>query len=293
MISAPARTTPHTQPNGIEPTGIELAGTQPTADSPRQRPIAIEVRGLTVRYREALALHDVTFTAYEGERIAVIGPNGAGKSTLIRAIMGLTETTSGSVHIAGGRKRLGYVAQHEGVDWSFPVTVYDVVMMGCTRDIGWLRGPGAKHRARVREALERTDLLALHNRPIGALSGGQRRRVFIARALAQQADILLLDEPFSGVDAASQGDIMNVLDRLNASGITLVLSTHDLELAFHRFDRVLALRHRVIACGPPDVVYTRETLDGLYGKRLLAWGETSALRDRLNVLVDEHGCENC
>jgi ABC-type Mn2+/Zn2+ transport system ATPase subunit len=254
------------------------------------RPVIIDVRGLTVGYRGDPAIEDISFHIHVGERIAIIGQNGAGKSTLLKAIMGLLTPRAGVITIADeGRNRLGYVPQHEDVNWDFPVTVRDVVMMGCARQIGWLRWPRSEHHARVRLALERVGLAHLADRQVGELSGGQRRRVFIARALAQQADILILDEPFSGVDASAQAELMDVLDALNRDGLTILLSTHDLDLAFHRFDRVMALQRKLIAFGAAQEIYTPEMLARLYGRQILVWQNGQPL----SVFVDEHGCENC
>jgi ABC-type Mn2+/Zn2+ transport system ATPase subunit len=247
------------------------------------------VSGLTVRYNGDNAIEDVTFRIAEGEKVAIIGPNGAGKSTLIKAILGLLRYQSGKITVAGDLAKLGYVPQHEDVNWNFPVTVRDVVMMGCVRQIGWLRLPTHADWRRVDAALERVDMATFGKRQVGELSGGQRRRVFVARALAQNADILLLDEPFSGVDVSAQAELMNVLDRLNVEGLTILLSTHDLDLAFHRFSRVLALRKRLIAFGTPQEVYQTEVLAQLYGKRLVAWHDG----DPVSVFMDEHGCADC
>jgi ABC-type Mn2+/Zn2+ transport system ATPase subunit len=249
----------------------------------------IDVRGVTVRYDGEPAVEDITFHVAAGERIAIIGPNGAGKSTLIKAIIGLLRHQSGEITVTGDLKKLGYVPQHEDVNWNFPVTVRDVVLMGCLRQIGWFRLPTRKHWQQVDAALERVDLAAFGQRQVGELSGGQRRRVFIARALAMNSDVLLLDEPFSGVDASAQTDLMGVLDRLNAEGLTILLSTHDLDLAFHRFDKVLALRQRMIAFGTPKEVYQTDILAQLYGKRLLAWHDGQ----EVSLFVDEHGCADC
>jgi ABC-type Mn2+/Zn2+ transport system ATPase subunit len=258
--------------------------------APERPPVIIDVRGLTAAYNGDPAIEDLTFHIHAGERIAIIGQNGAGKSTLLKVIMGLLPARAGAISIAGdGRNRLGYVPQHEDVNWDFPVTVRDVVMMGCARQIGWLRWPRAEHRARVALALERVGMADLGERQVGELSGGQRRRVFIARALAQQADILILDEPFSGVDASAQADLLNVLDALNRDGLTILLSTHDLDLAFHRFDRVMALQRRLIAFGTPQEVYTPEMLTRLYGRQILVWKDGQPL----SVFVDEHGCADC
>jgi len=157
------------------------------------------------------------------------------------------------------------------------------------RQIGWLRWPSRSHQLAMQAALRRVDLLDLIDRPIGELSGGQRRRAFIARALVQGATVLLLDEPFSGVDVRAQGDLMDTLDRLNAEGVTIILSTHDLDLAFHRFDRVLALRRRVIALGPAPTTYTPAVVAQLFGREIIAWQDGQPV----HVFVDDHGCGEC
>ncbi|MEZ4668938.1 MAG: metal ABC transporter ATP-binding protein [Anaerolineae bacterium] len=250
----------------------------------------IDVRGLTVRYQGEPALAQVDFQVYAGERVAIIGPNGAGKSTLIKTIMGLLQAQEGSVSInSPNRYCRGYVPQHEGVDWDFPVTVRDVVMMGRTQHMGWFGWPGRKQQQAVDAVLERVNMLAQANTQIGELSGGQRRRIFIARALAQQADILLLDEPFSGVDASTQASLMDTLESLNKDGMTIVLCTHDLSLAFSRFERVLALRRKVIAYGTPEEVYKPDVLTQLYGGQLATWQDG----EQVMVFVDDHHCEDC
>jgi manganese/iron transport system ATP-binding protein len=235
-------------------------------------------------------LNGCTLTLSEGEIVAIIGPNGAGKSTLIQALLGLIQPQSGSVELNGVvPSQIGYVPQNEGVDWTFPVTVADVVMLGRTRQVGWFRWPSRAQWQAVDAALDRVGMRDFRDRQVGELSGGQRRRVFIARALAQEARVLVLDEPFSGVDVQAQNSLMDVLDSLNASGMTILLSTHDLNLAFSRFDRVLALRGHVIAYGSPDDVYAPETLEAMYGGRL------AIVRDghRMTLYVDEHGCPDC
>lgn len=253
------------------------------------QPAIISVRGLTVAYATGRALAHLDLDVREGERLAIIGPNGAGKSTLLKAIMGLLPASSGTIDVMGGRERLGYVAQHDDVDWRFPITVRDAVMMGRARQIGWFRLPGKRDWEQVEQALERVDMARFGRRQIGELSGGQRRRVFIARALAQNDDILLLDEPFSGVDPSAQAELLDTLDKINAEGVTLLLSTHDLDLAYHRFDRVLALRKRLVALGAPDAVFTPEVLAQLYGRGLFAHQDGH----HLDFYVDEHGCDDC
>jgi ABC-type Mn2+/Zn2+ transport system ATPase subunit len=250
----------------------------------------LSVRELTVAYDNETAIDRVSFEVDAGDRVAIIGPNGAGKSTLIQTMMGLLRAQSGSVIIAGsGAQRLGYVPQHEGVNWDFPVTVRDAVMMGLVGKLGWLRWPGRSQWQRVEMALTRVGLEQLADRQVGELSGGQRRRVFIARALVQAADILILDEPFSGVDTNAQSNLMDTLERLNRDGITVILSTHDLNLAFQRFDKVMALRQRLIAYGAPDAVYTPDTLAQLYGGRLATWDDGR----QVTVFLDDHNCDDC
>jgi manganese/iron transport system ATP-binding protein len=251
-------------------------------DKVANREVVLDVCALTVAYNGEAAIEGISFDVYAGERIAVIGPNGAGKSTLIMAIMGLLQPRSGKITV--NPSRLGYVPQHEGVNWDFPVTVRDVVMMGRTRQVGWLRWPGRSHWQAVDAALGRVGMGDLGERQIGELSGGQRRRVFIARALAQEADILVLDEPFSGVDASAQASLMDVLDNLNGDGMTVILSTHDLGLAFQRFDKVMALRRHLIAYGTAEEVYKPEVLTGLYGSQI-------ATPDGITMYVDDHHCE--
>lgn len=257
----------------------------PAAPAPAQTAV-ITVRGLTVAYAAGRALADLDLDVQAGERLAIIGPNGAGKSTLLKAIMGLLPVTSGTIQVEGGRERLGYVAQHDEVDWHFPISVRDAVMMGRARQIGWFRLPGPRDRQQVEQALQRVDMLRFANRQIGELSGGQRRRIFIARALAQNDDVLLLDEPFSGVDPSAEAELLDTLDALNAEGVTIVLSTHDLDLAYHRFDRVLALRKRLVALGQPEDVFVPDVLAELYGRGLFAHHQGQ----HLDFYVDEHGC---
>lgn len=262
---------------------------QPIHPAQHDQPI-IAIRDLMVRYPgDEAALEGVSLDIMAGERLAVIGPNGAGKSTLIKALMGLLPAERGSITLLPEAGHPGYVAQHESVSWDFPVTVEDVVMMGLARHIGWLRWPKRAHWDQVRDALRRVDLLAFARRPIHDLSGGQRRRVFIARALAQNARVLILDEPFSGVDVRTQAELMDTLDRLNGEGMTIVLSTHDLDLAFHRFDRVLALRRHVIALGPAQTTYTPQVVAQLFGRKIIAWQDGHPV----HVFVDDHQCDSC
>ncbi len=234
------------------------------ADAP-----ALDVCDLTVRYGDFLALDGVSFLVQREERVAVVGPNGAGKSTLFKAISGIIKPTSGEIRIfgqpPGGHICIAYVPQRSQIDWSFPVTVADVVMMGRSGKIGLFRWPSKKDWDIVYDALEQVNMLELAKRQIGELSGGQQQRVFLARSLAQEAELLLLDEPFTGLDAPSQQAILRILDIVRARGVTALVSTHDLDLAARNFDRMMLLNRRVIAYGPPDQVFNADTLIEAYG----------------------------
>ncbi len=235
-------------------------------------PAQLEVKELYVAYPEhtRLALEDVSFDVPEGTRFAVVGPNGAGKSTLFKALVGLLPAARGEILIHGAafgahKECIAYVPQREEVDWRFPVTVGDVVMMGRYGRLGWFKRPGKADRAVVQSCLEELGIGDLAARPIGELSGGQQQRVFLARALAQEPHILLMDEPFTGVDATTQEATLTLLNRLRGRGVTLMVSTHDLNLAASRFERVLLLNRRVIACGTPAEVLTTENLIRAFG----------------------------
>jgi manganese/zinc/iron transport system ATP- binding protein len=234
---------------------------------------AIEIHDLTVSFDKRPVLWNVDVSLPAGEMIGVMGPNGAGKSTLIRAVMGLAPIESGWVKILGKplseqRRLVGYVPQRESVDWDFPVTVADVVLMGTYARCGWFGRPGAREREIAAESLARCDLSDLSQRQISELSGGQRQRVFLSRALAQQADVYLLDEPFVGIDAVTQSQIVELLQSLRAAGKTIVVVHHDLQTASEYFTRVLLLNLRLIAFGTPDEVLTRERLRQAYGGRM-------------------------
>ena len=233
---------------------------------------AVEVRNLYVAYGHRPVLRGVRLAVPPGVLAAFVGPNGAGKSTLFKAILGLVKPASGSVRIFGQpvdrqRRRIAYVPQRELIDWDFPATVEDVVLMGRVPRLGWLRWPGPRDRERVREALAEVGMVAYARRPLAALSGGQQQRVFIARALAQEADLLLLDEPYAGVDAATQEVIRRLLARLRDRGKTILVVDHDLSGIDH-YDRVALINGRVIAFGPPAEVMTPDNLRQTYGGRL-------------------------
>lgn len=233
---------------------------------------AVELTRVDVRFEEHLALEDVSVSIDPGLRVAVVGPNGAGKSTFFNLVSGLLAPTRGEVrvhgHAPGQHLCLAYVTQANQLDWNFPVSVWDVAMMGRAGKLGLLRRPGARDRELVRASLQRVGMLALAGRQVGQLSGGQRQRLFIARALAQEADLLLLDEPFAGLDVPSQEQILHILDDLRSQGVTVLFATHDLELAAQKFDRILLLNHRCVAYGTPAQALTQPNLSAAFGGHL-------------------------
>ena len=257
-------------------------------------PPALHVDRVSAGYRgNWQALDKVSFSVEKGERVAVIGPNGAGKSTLFKAIVGVMQISSGRITISGedthsSHTNVGYVPQQSAIDWSFPASVFDVVMMGRSRHIGWFRWPGKRDRAIVRDVLERLSLSELANRQISELSGGQRQRVFIARAMAQDTRLMVLDEPFTGVDQAAEQEIIEALDILTRHGITLLLSTHHMENAALRFDKILILRQRLMAYGTPDEALTAANLRDAFGWALPIMPRGD---DLLMVSVDYDGAE--
>mgnify|MGYP001070313011 FL=1 len=238
-------------------------------------PVILKVDNLTVKYNDKYALEDVSFSVQQGERVAIVGPNGAGKSTLFKALIGLLHPTRGTLNANGAE--FGYVTQRSVVDWSFPVTVHDTVMMGRIAKMGWLRWQRPRDREIVRQCLSQVGMLEYANTQIAELSGGQQQRVFIARALAQEATILLMDEPFSGVDAPSTEAIMEIVEHLPDHGVTVLVSTHDLNLAAERFDRLALLNRQMIAYGPPQDVINSQSLAAAYGGQALWQGDDYAM----------------
>jgi manganese/zinc/iron transport system ATP- binding protein len=231
---------------------------------------ALEVRRLTVSYSAKPVLWDVDATFPEGALSAIVGPNGAGKSTLLRAALGLVPADAGQALILGrpARHALGdvaYVPQREAVDWDFPITVREVVEMGRYRSVGWVRRLGRGDRAAVDAALERVGMRAYARRQIGELSGGQRQRVFLARALAQEAPVLVMDEPFAGVDARTESALLALLAEQRDEGRSVVLVHHDLGTVRRTFDWALVLNVRAIAGGPVDEVLVPDVLARAYG----------------------------
>lgn len=235
-------------------------------------------------YGDRVAVEHIDLAVEAGSLLAVVGPNGAGKSTLLKLMAGLLKPWSGRIEVLGHppsqqAKRIAYVPQAELVDWAFPVTVGDVVMMGRYPRLGPLRRPAAEDRRAAAEALERVAMSKFADTQIGQLSGGQRRRVFLARALAAQPDLFLLDEPVTGVDATTQEDLMDLLEGEARGGKTVIATTHDLACAAQRFQRVLAVNRTIVAHGPSSLVLDPQVLARTYGGHLLVVGGNSVLID--------------
>jgi ABC-type Mn2+/Zn2+ transport system ATPase subunit len=237
----------------------------------------LSLEDVTVGYNGRPALRDVTMSVPHGAQVAIVGPNGAGKSTLFKALVGLLPVRTGRVllhgHPPGGQTDpIAYVPQREEIDWSFPVTVHDVVMMGRYGRLGWLRRPGPTDREVVARSLDELGIADLERRAIGELSGGQQQRVFLARALAQEPHVLLLDEPFTGVDVSAREALLDLLARLRAQGMTVLVSTHDMETAARRFELVALLNGRLVAYGAPPDVFTPDHLTEAFGGQALFLG---------------------
>lgn len=246
----------------------------------------LSVDDLTVAYHRKPVIWDVGFEAPAGSLVGIVGPNGAGKSTLLKAVMDLIPKASGRVRVFGepyrrNRRRVGYVPQRESVDWDFPVDALDVVTMGLYGQIGWCLPVRAKHRQAALAALAQVGIADLAHRQISQLSGGQQQRTFLARALVQNADLYLMDEPFAAVDAATERAIVDLLRQLKAAGRTSVVIHHDLQTVPEYFDYVVLLNMRVVASGPVAEAFTPENLQKTYGGRLTLLDEVSeAMRRR-------------
>ncbi len=256
-----------TTPATIAASGGQAIDAAPPPDCP------LAVRGLTVSYGEKPAIFSVDATFPATAMSAIIGPNGAGKSTLLKASLGVIPRLSGSVTVFGtpidrARDRIAYVPQRASVDWDFPTTVLDVVQMGLYRKVGLLGRLSGRMRARAQDCLDRVGMADFADRQIGQLSGGQQQRVFLARALAQDADLYLLDEPFAGVDAATERAIIDVLKGLKAGGKAVVAVHHDLSTVRAYFDHVFLINVRRMAEGPVSTAFTPENLNATYGGRL-------------------------
>lgn len=256
--------------------------------------LALEVSNLTVSYGDNLILSDCTVAIEQGVMLGIIGPNGAGKTTFIKSILGLIPAKKGEVLLLGKtlgyvRNKIAYVAQRSSVDWDFPITVFDMVLMGCYGRLGWVRQPGVQEQIEVYEALVAVGLEMYANQSIGVLSGGQQQRAFIARGLMQKAEIYFLDEPFAGVDAPTEKIIVELLKKLRDQGKTIIVVHHDILTAQHYFDSALLLNKKVIACGPINDVFTQQNFAQVYGNNFVSnflcktssYGSTSSPRTDL------------
>jgi len=252
---------------------IDNANVEPVVEHPSSSPLSIH--DMTVAYHRTPVIWDIDYNAPRGKLVAIVGPNGAGKTTLIKAVLGLVPKASGRVQIFGApykkqRRRVGYVPQRESVDWDFPINALEVVMMGLYREIGWCKPVFLfpKYRAAALEALRRVGMADYARRQISQLSGGQQQRVFLARALVQDADLYLMDEPFAGVDAATERAIVDILRDLRTSGKTALVVHHDLQTVPEYFDHVMLLNMRLVATGPTETTFTTENLRKTYGGKL-------------------------
>lgn len=262
------------------PTPSRAAASPANVGESSASPPPLEVHDLTVAYHKKPVLWGIDLAVPPGQLVGIIGPNGAGKSTFIKAVMGLLTLSSGWVKIFGqpmrkNLRRVGYVPQRESVDWDFPVNVMDVVLMGRYGKLGLFRRPSRADREVARDCLEKVKMLPYANRQIANLSGGQQQRVFLARALAQESDLYLMDEPFAGVDAATESAIVDIMHELKERGKTLLVVHHDLPTARNYFDRLILLNMRLVAYGPTDEVFTYELLQKTYGGRLTILSEVA------------------
>jgi ABC-type Mn2+/Zn2+ transport system ATPase subunit len=256
-------------------------------------PHRLEVEKISVAYGDKIVLDEVSFQVSHGAGIAVVGPNGAGKSTLFKALVGLLPLKTGRILIHGlplGNHKdcVAYIPQREEVDWNFPVTVGDVVMMGRYNQRGWFSRPNHADQQAVERSLAEMDIAGLAKASISDLSGGQQQRVFLARALAQEPHILLMDEPFTGVDVTTQEATLSLLDRLRERQVTAIISTHDLNLAATRFDTVLLINKRLVAYGAAQEVLRQENLQKAFGSSLLVMENGAMLVDECCPPGEEH-----
>lgn len=230
---------------------------------------ALEINSLWAAYEKSPVIYDIDLKIPQGKIVGVIGPNGAGKSTLIKAILGLIPKSYGVIKIFGqpikkSLKRIGYVPQRESIDWDFPVTVFDVVMMGRYNKLGIFKRPKKEDHEAVMHCLERVGMQEFYDRQISNLSGGQQQRIFLARALAQNADLYFMDEPFSAVDARTEQAIISVLHELRSAGKTLIIIHHDLSTAKKYFDYIVLINRQIVASGPTDTTFTLPNLERTY-----------------------------
>ncbi|MFB9862162.1 metal ABC transporter ATP-binding protein [Rufibacter immobilis] len=252
----------------------------------------LEVHDLTVSYQRKPVLWDVDLTLPKQALVGVIGPNGAGKSTLIKAVMGLLPLNSGYVELFGKplnevRRKVSYVPQRESVDWDFPASALDVAMMGTYGQLGLFKRPGSREKKLAMEALEKVGMQDFANRQISQLSGGQQQRVFLSRALAQDADLYLMDEPFAGVDIATETAIIELLRQMRDAGKTVVVVHHDLQSAQDYFNWIILLNMRLVASGPTAQTLTPALLEKTYGGRLTELSRVSELLHKQNFPIRE------
>ncbi len=263
----------------------------PHSHHQKDKPI-LDAREVSVRYDGRIALDHVSFHLHIGERIAVVGPNGAGKSTLFKVISGVLQPNEGEVTISGSQPAvhscIAYIPQRSQVDWNFPVSVADVVMMGRSAKLGPLNWPKKRDWDFVNRALQTVEIGDLSKRQIGQLSGGQQQRMFIARALAQEAELMLMDEPLTGLDIPSQEGILSLLDTLQKQNVTVMVATHDLDQAGKYFDRVMLLNHRILGFGQSKDVLKPEILMRAYGNRLRMVDANGNLVAMDDTCCDEH-----
>ncbi|MDB9741632.1 metal ABC transporter ATP-binding protein [Akkermansiaceae bacterium] len=253
---------------------------------------ALETHDLTVSYHKRPVLYGVDIQVPSGNLVGIIGPNGAGKSTFIKSVMGVTPISSGWVKFFGGSlkqniKRIGYVPQRNSVDWDFPVTVMDVALQGTYGKLGMFKRISSKEKTIAMEALEKVGIADLHDRQIGNLSGGQQQRVFLARALAQDSDIYFMDEPFVGVDAATESAIIELLQDMRKQGKTVIVVHHDLQSAPEYFDMLMLLNMRLIGFGKTEDIFTHEMLQKTYGGKLTILNEV-ATKAAKNEMAAKH-----
>ena len=255
---------------------------------PHDRSI-LALQNVNFRYNSELILDQINFELKPGQHIALVGPNGAGKSTLLKLIAGLLSPSSGRVEVFGSAPKrhicIAYIPQRSQVDWHFPATVEDIVMMGRYGRIGTGRRPGKEDWIKVQEALHQVELDSLKQRQIGELSGGQQQRVFIARALAQEAELMLLDEPLTGLDFRAEERLLSILEHLNTEDMVTILSLHDLRIAREHFSAVMLLNQKIISYGPPEQALTAETLALAYHSHLHV-----VANDRGQLLVSDMCC---
>ncbi len=243
----------------------------------------VEMDRVTVRYQQLVALEEVTLKVAPGEFVAIIGPNGSGKTTLIKALLGLVRPVAGTVRIFGKPvssldedwTRIGYVPQAAQIDLRFPLQVFDAVLMGRYGQLGLIRRPGERDREAARKALNRVGMADLAQRPIGRLSGGQRQRILVARALATEPDLLLLDEPTTSVDVGATEGLFDLLEGLHREGITILVVSHDIGVVAQHVDQLVCVNRRLVAHGRPEEVLSGQVLECMYGPQagLVGHGE--------------------